>query len=203
MTVEIGDIIKSYLTSLTFIDKLAGVVTTINKVDMDKDNRQVRKTFPVACGMSYEECTTNGKYLDLVPNSNLKAIVYLEDNGINKIGVNGANTVYRASYLMVGWLNLKKLGKTNCSISGQVITTILSKLPVNPFDSGIYKRIDIEVGGQRSKQEVPFRKYSYNEDITQYLMHPYDYFAIPIEATFQINPSCVTEFEESTAINCN
>lgn len=201
MTGEIGEIIKSKLAGLTFIEKLAGVVKSITITIVDADNRSVKKTFPIACNMTYEDCT-NSKYKDLVPNTKIKSLVYLEDQGIRKIGTNGANTVYVASYLLVGWLNLKALGETNCSISGSVVASILKNLNIQPFNEGIYQRIKIEDLGQNPKSNIPFSKYSYDESIMQYLMYPFDYFSIPLQVTFELNPACIEDYIAKTALNC-
>lgn len=202
MTNEIGDIIKDKLSALTFIEKLAGVVKTITISGQDKDNRVYKQSFPVACNMSFEDCTNGSRYQDLVPNSKLKSIVYLEDQGIRKNGVNGANTVYVASFLLVGWLNLKKLGESSCSISGLVVASILKTLNVQPFNEGIYQRIRIEDLGQNPQSNIPFNKYSYDESKTQYLMYPFDYFSIPLQVTFELNTACVDDYVAKSALNC-
>lgn len=204
MDVEVASIVKEYLSSLSFIDKLAGLVKTVTKTDLDKDNRPVKKTFPVACGVDFAQCITNGKYTDLVPNSKIGCMVYLEDNGgVRLIGRNGKNYRFNASYRLVSWINSKKLGYENCSITAQMILSIISALPENPINEGIYQRLLVEVLGQDPKSYVPFSKYSYDEDKTQYLMHPFDYFSLPIEVTFEINPACAAEFIKQTEINCN
>lgn len=203
MTNEIGEIIKSKLADLSFIEKLAGVVKIMNTTAMDANNRSVRKSFPIACNMTYEDCSVKGMYMDLVPNSKVKSIVYLEDQGIRKLNNNGANKVYQATYLLVGWLNLKKLGITDCSGSGKAVANILRVLDLKPFNSGIYLKIQIEDLGQNAASNNPFAKYTYDEDKTQYLMYPYDYFSIPLQVTFEINTStCIDDFPTNEELPC-
>lgn len=211
MTEEVGNILKGLLSDLEvggsgpkpFIDKLAGVVKTIVKTDKDGDNKTVRKSFPVACGMSYAECVNQGRYLDLVPTKKIGCMVYFEDLGIRLIGRNGANYVWRASYRLVGWINMNKLGYDDCSITGNIIATILNKLLVRPANTGIYQRMQVEVVGQDPKSFDPFSKYSYDEEKTQYKMYPFDYFSLPIDVQFEVNPACAEDFEVDTEITCN
>ena len=91
MVIEVGNIIKGYLQPLTFIDKLAGVVKVITKTDLDENNKPVVKKFPVACDVNFNECQTTGKYKDLIPNSSLGCIVFLETQGQDLQGCEGIN----------------------------------------------------------------------------------------------------------------
>ncbi|MBA2648068.1 MAG: hypothetical protein H0U75_00455 [Legionella sp.] len=204
MIVEVADIVQGYFSSLTFIDKRAGLVKAISKTDLDKNNHSVKKTFPVSCNVSAIDCINSGVYQDLMPNSNNKCILYLEDNGgIRLIGRNGRNFVFKASYRIVSWINNSKLGYMDCSVSGQIILALLNALPIQPTNEGIYQRLFVEVLGQDPKSYNPFSKYSYDEDKSQYLMRPFDYFSLPIEVEFHLHPSCAETFIEQTEINCN
>lgn len=213
MIFEIGNIIKQQLeplvsdgSSLTkFIDKLAGVVKVLSKQERNADNTEtIIKTFPVSCDITFEDCIQNGSYKDLIPNSKLGCIVYLEeDDSLDKINeIRGVN-FYKTSYRIVGWLNQKKLGTNDCSITGKIVNTIISKLQQKQFNSGIYQQIDINVIGQDQKSYNPFAKYSYDEDATKYLMAPFDYFSIKIEVTVGVNVKCIEPFEKQTPILCN
>lgn len=204
MTVEVGNIIVGYLQGLTFIDKLAGVVKTITKSDVDGNNNPIRKTFPVACGLEFQDCINKGKYQDLVPDSKLKSIVYLEDSGIRLIRKEGYKNVYTASYRLVSWINQKALGYVDdCSITSKIIDVIISRFPDIPQTSGYYQELLIDVVGQDPKSLNPFSKYSYDEDRTQYLMRPFDYFSLQLEVTFKRDRRCAYQFEEEIEAACN
>lgn len=213
MTTEVGNILKDFLEPLRvggtgenqFIDKLAGVVKTITRSDLDSNNVRVSKTFPVACGVSYEECNKASAYTDLIPDSRLGCIVFFEDLGVRKIDNEGGLANWKASYRLVGWVNNKKLGVNGCSVTGQVINTIIDQFPTRFFNvtGTIYQRCFIEVLGQDPKSTNPFSKYSFDEDKTQYLMSPFDYFSIQIDINYSINSKCLTAFTKNTEINCN
>lgn len=203
MLFEVGEIVKGYLEPLSFIDKRAGLVKTLSKSDVTEKGLRITKSFPVACNVNYEDCIKSGNYTDLVPNNKIGCMIYLEDNGgMQPLGQNGANFVFKANYRLVGWVNNKKLGYEDCSITGQIILSIFAVLPKIPRNEGNYQRLLVELGGQDPKSYVPFAKYSYDEDKTQYLMYPYDYFSLPLSVTFQMNPACVDAFIKQTAINC-
>lgn len=203
MTIEIGDIIKGYLQSLSFIDKLAGVVKVLNKVDVDQNGKTITKRFPVACNVDFSTCNTSDKYKDLIPDSSLGCIVFLEDLGVRFIGNKGNKQGWKASYRLVGWVNNSKLGTDNCSVTGQIIASVINKFPIVPFNNGIYQSVVINVIGQDPKTgNDPFSKYSFDESKTQYLMYPFDYFSLIIDVNFDIDKRCLTDFIKSTPINC-
>jgi len=212
MTIELGNILKSFLEPLKsdgvdstkFIDKLAGVVKTAVRSGKDSNNNRILQSFPIACGTSFEDCNKNGLLTDLVPNSSLGCIVYFEDLGVRLISESGQLRNWKASYKMVGWINAKKLGSDSCSISGSIINTILNQLPTGQFNvtDTPYQRCSIEVLGQDPKSLNPFSKYSYDEDKTQYLMYPFDYFSMQVDVNFSVHRSCVVAFEKETSIIC-
>jgi len=209
MTVEIGNIIKDLLTPFVvggsgtnqFIDKLAGVVKIISKQERTEAESVVIKTFPISCETSLEDCS-GSRLKELMPNSKYGCIVYLEEeSGVDK--VNEFNNVkqYKVSYMLVGWLNQKKLGSDDCSITGAVVNTIINALSVKPFNSGIYQTIQIDVTGQNPKSVNPFSKYSYDEE-TKFLMYPYDYFSLKVSVIVNVNALCIEPFQKNLESNC-
>jgi len=210
MIVEVGEKIKGYLDDFRiggsgtnqFIDKLAGVVQVISKSDKNGDVT-VKKYFPVACGMTYTECINSGKYKDLVPNSKLGFIFYLEEISLQFAGRNGRKYKWIARYKGVGWINKKKLGKsTSCSVSSQIITTLMTAFPEFPENNGNFQGLHIQIVGQDPKTSNPFAKYSYDESVNQFLMAPFEYFSLPIEASFETDPACFEPFELDVEEDC-
>ncbi len=210
MTEEVGNIVIGYLDqfrvggsgSNQFIDKLAGVVQVISKTESD-GNRMVVKSFPVSCNLSYEECNSTSLYKDLVPDSRLGCITYLEDVSMVYVGNRGRKMGWKGQYRLVCWVNKKKLGKASlCSISSQIITTFLSAFPQFPTNEGNYQQVLVKVLGQDPKSYNPFAKYSYDEKVKQYLMHPFEYFSLPIEVSFEIDQSCIEAFEKDAENVC-
>jgi hypothetical protein len=207
MIIEVGNIIKSYLQPLEapagFIDKLAGVVKVITKVDVDENNKSIAKKFPVACDVTYADCMAQGKYKDLIPDSSVGCIVFLEDQGLRFNGMRGHKQTWKGSYKLIGWVNNKKLGYEECSVTGMIVASIINQFPVAPFNSGNYQSASIQVIGQEPKNgQNPFSKYSFDEAQTQYLMYPFDYFSLFIDVNFEIDKRCLTPFVKSASIPC-
>jgi hypothetical protein len=200
MIIEIGDIIIDKIKTLPFIDKYAGVVKPIKYKATTKG--AVEKTFPAACRTTFAECES-GRYLDLVPDSSKKSVVYLESGPARLISRSGPISKWQASYDLIAWLNMPKLGFEGCSYSSIAIMGILDKLPDVPFNiPNKYQQVKITVTGERSKGEDPFLKYKYDETVKQYLMYPYDHFGLNLTVDFNVDKRCVTTAPVGTEIEC-
>lgn len=194
MISQIGDIIIDKISGLPFIDKYTGVVKILSYKDKLPNGNFQTKKFPAACNITLDECST-GRYKDLIPDDSKKSVLYLEDRGMRFIKKEGANISWRASYNLICWLNMPKLGFNDCSYSAIAITSIVSKLPTTPFNSplfnNIYQKVNINLIGQESKANSPFAKYSYDETINQFLMYPFDYFTLLLDVDFTVNQKCI------------
>lgn len=192
MTIDIGDIIIDRLSTLPWLDKYTGVVKTLTYQSRDKDGKTSIKKMPVNCRVSAAECSS-GRYGDMLPDSGVKSVLFLEDNGVRFTKRDGNKFYFRASYNLVVWLNLPGLGYEGCSYSGIAIAGILSKIPQVPFQNtgSIYQMVNINVDGQLGNNTNPFAKYTIPEEITQYLMYPFESFVLPITVDFMTNKSCL------------
>lgn len=198
MTVDIGNILINKLVDLPWVDKYAGVVKPLTMHGDDKK----RIVFPASCQETFWNCS-EGKYKSLIPDSSKRSILYLEDRGIRAISTSGPKIVFRASFDLVCWLNMKLLGFEGCSYSSQAIMGILNKLPIGiPFNNGNYHKINITLNGERPKNENPFSKYSYDEATTQFLMYPFDFFVLNFDVEFEINKRCAEVSELGTVSPC-
>jgi hypothetical protein len=201
MNKDIGDIVMTKLSSLPWFDKYAGVIKVLSFTDTDKDGKVIRKKMPVNCRSTQLECSS-GRYIDLCPDSTKKSVAFLKDKGVRFVEVNGNSSKWKAAFDLVCWINADAIGYENCSYSGIAIQGILSKLSIVPFHDGIYQHIRIQVFGQLPEATNPFAEYNFEEDITQYLMHPYEVFTLPIEVDFSINKNCISVADIDSPINC-
>ncbi len=196
MNNKIASILKSYVETVSWADKVSGLVQTANVRIKDGDSTADR-SYPIACDMDADSCI-KGHYQDLAPDSKKKSVMYFEDRG----GVvlerhEGGRLYYRAALRLVGWVNLKVIqaadcdsGVRGCGTSGDFVVDIIKVLPYVAFDYDDFYGIQIEPPNQVERSVDIFSRYTYNEHATQYLMFPYDYFALDIDITFVI--PCLT-----------
>lgn len=203
MNAAIASILKDYLITLVWKDKVAGLVKPLVRMDPLKQGNfttSVRKTFPISCDISYTDCQSNANlYKDLQPDSNLRSIMYFEDRGVRWIKSEGGNDFYRSSLTLVGWVNMNKFKFTGCYISPLLVQSIRGVIPKTPVNSQVngMTRILSNITGELPKDAGIFSKYTYNEGIIQYLMYPFDYFALTIETDFAMNIACAHLIELS------
>ncbi len=194
MNTEIANIVKAKITSLPFVDQICGLVRVATKTDQDDTNKQYVKSFPVSCETSHTDCTS-GKYTDLTPNSKYKSVIYFEDNGITNLNRVDFDLNFESKLTLVCWLNQKKLGKTGCSVSALAIQSILKALQIDKFfNSNPYVKMQISADGEIIKNKDIFSKYSYDEKVSQYLLYPFDYFALPLSIKYSIREACLTDW---------
>jgi len=106
---------------------------------------------------------------------------------------------------LVGWLNKKKLGKDDCSITSIVVANVIRALTQGKrtFNEFPFTKVSIKINQQVLGDEKIFSRYSYSETEIQYLIYPYDFFALDLKVKFSINEDCMEEFELGIENECN
>lgn len=191
MNQAIANIIKEYIDELTFVDKIAGLVSTQYMTVTGEDGAKVTKSYPVACCNTAEDCKA-GAYNDLTPNSDYKTVLYFEDGGVSLLETTGRFKKMRSRLRLVCWINVAKMNgdpcytDIPCTASTNIIIEIIRALPDFPINYAPFMQVKFDVLNQLVRSNSIFSQYTYNEKQTQYLMSPYDYFALDIETTFSI-----------------
>lgn len=210
MNQAIADIIRHHIENLDFVDKIAGL-TAVTYFDMrDKDNNLVQKSFPIACCVTADDCK-EGAYNELMPDSKYKTVIYFEDQGVTFNRSESNWKYYTSNLRLVCWINVAKIllddcktGKA-CTMSAHIIAEIIRALPSFPSYHSPFSHVYSEVVNQEIRSNSIFSQYTYDEKHIQYLMYPYDYFALDIQTQFAIclketavyNPDCVEPGTES------
>lgn len=191
MNEAIADIIRDYISDLSFIDKLAGLVKAVTVEMRAPDNTTVQKTFPVACCVTADDCKT-GAYNDLVPDSRYKTVIYFEDRGTSFVRSQGPMKYYTSNLRLVCWININKITEATCkeenpcTYAAHLIVDIIRHLPTHPVNVSPFSLVYHEVVSEAIRSNDIFAAYSYDELHAQYLMSPYDYFALDIRTDFSI-----------------
>lgn len=195
MNQTIANIIKDYIDDLDFVDKIAGLVSTTYLSITDDKGVKVTKSFPISCTTTANDCK-EGLYNDLCPDSRYKTIIYFEDGGVTFNKHEGVFKCFTSKLRLVCWINILKLegevcpSGDPCTASADIIKKILCALPTHPVNVSPFATVFPVVTNQVIRSNAIFSQYSYNEKQTQYLMYPYDYFALEISTDFCI---CMTD----------
>ncbi len=151
----------------------------------------VQKTVPIACCVSANDCK-EGAYNELMPNSDYKTVIYFEDGGVSFDRAEGGWKYYTSDLRLVCWINIEKLesgcckGESPCTYAAEIIAEIIRALPEFPENVSPFDHLYSEVVSQVNRTPAIFSAYTYDEKHTQYLMAPYDYFALNIRTNFAI-----------------
>ena len=179
----IADLLKGYIDTLVWSDKTSGLVQTAN-IRIKNGDSVSDKSYPVSCHMTYNACI-KGAYQDLAPDSKKKSVLYFEDKGVAFVEKIGNRMKMRSSLRLVGWLNLCLI-EDSCGQTGSYVIDVIKVLPSHVFSTTEFISIFISSISQVERSVDIFSKYTYNEQATQYLMYPYDYFALDLEIDFVI-----------------
>ena len=190
MNNKIANILKGYIETLDWTDKISGLVQTANVTEKSGDNK-ITKSYPIACDLTEDSCV-KGHYQDLIPDSKKRSVVYFEDKGCVFDKQVRNRLYYKSSLRLVCWLNLKLLEEDpcgtddHCTVSGCYVMDVIKILPHIAFSSGGFYGMFINSISQAERSVDIFSKYTYHEESTQYLLYPYDFFALDIEITFAV-----------------
>jgi len=191
MNQAVASIIKSNIEGLDFVDKIAGLTSVALMTVTDEAGNKVEKRLPIACCTTVEDCKC-GAYNDLCPDSKYKSVLYFEDQGVSFLKYEGNFKWYQSNLRLVCWLNVALIDANccadgiACTLSSKVIAQIIRAMPTHPEDHSPMMRLYSEITDQIVRSSAIFGQYTYNEKQTQYLMYPYDYFALNIRTTFAI-----------------
>lgn len=202
MNTALAEVLRNQVKDLPFVDRIAGMVRPVIKIDSDGNGAKVRKVFPVACDVTEADCNSNSRWTDLVPSTQYKSIIYFEDGGSRLQNKQAGGYNFRSSIKLVCWLNQKKLGYTDCSVSSQAVLSIIKVLPFGYWNSEPFTRAIIVDIQELEKSSVIFGRYTYSEETNQYLMFPYDYFCIQIVTEFHVTKACIESMPLLTPKPC-
>lgn len=204
MNTIVANYLKGIIEPLAFTERVAGMTRTVSMTQPAAAGvGLVVKKFPVSCEVSHRDCISNKQH-HLVPDSNLRSLIYFEDDGASPNGKTARGLSFQGNIRLVCWMNLNKLGQTSCSASALAIGQLVKLLNavVNVNGQSPLNSIRIEGISIVRKDASIFSRYSYNETQAQYLLYPYDYFALDLTVTYEIPFDCINDDWVTTAITC-
>lgn len=205
---EIIQPIKDCICSLEFVDQCEGLVHTYSKPIMDRLDGGLyyeagTVDFPIICNTTFEECESMTS--NVTPDGSRKSVFYFDkvDDWSSPFAYNDKTKQFNGRIMLVGWLNLPKLGYDDCTIKdrviGHLLKVICSKFAKPVQSIGVTKQLCVDFAGVT---DTPFAKYS--QDLyKRWTCSPYEAFGIYLDIETQIAPHCFEDFEiKEPLINC-
>jgi len=186
MNEAIGTMLKEIVMTIEMADKVAGLTRPVSMKIGD-----TLKTFPVGWDVSHRDCI-KGRYNELMPNSKNRSVVYFEDQGTTFIERMAKIQYFESRIRLVAWLDTSKFPSIECPhpLSTEMILQIVAALPVNRVNWGRFREVQIEIQSEVVKSNAIFGAYTYDEQVTQYLFYPYDYFALNFSVLYGHHIDC-------------
>ena len=192
--------------------RTAGVVVPVTK----KDKEGVRFTFPASCDVDGLACWEEGRYFDLLPNDLHRAVIYFEQlTDVRFTGYKDSKDttmIYEADLRLVGWLNMRKFGSTDCTITSRLVLGIIKALTATkgqysrnagalPVIDAAYTNAIVEVEPVRQvrQDQSIFSRYTLSETV---LLYPWDYFALDFTCRLEVGRECFDEVVAGAEIIC-
>ena len=185
--------IVTQLALLPFVDKITGIVKTAHV-----DVAGVVKTIPVALNTDVSVCNPN-VLEDFIPSDKKVSIIYFEDRGTTLTGMENQWLAFTSNFTLVCWFNYKKIAGCLTNTS-QIVGNLIKYLPDNMHNVGTLIGVYLTVEGQQSNDGAVFGKYSYLEEVSQYITYPYGYVALDLSAEYKVRKQCFDDLEICTPI---
>lgn len=189
---KIIDSLLPSLQALSFADLVAGVVVPVSRdIPNDGDTGTVTETFPAYLNYSKTVCAP-ADYIDLVPDSARKSIMYFEDGGSTIESESRHYYNVESSVKLVWWANLKNISAL--TLDGTILSAnILEAIPHFLPNIDYCTKIQIEFTGMDKNDSGIFSAYTYEETRKQYLMYPFDYGALNFTIKWQLAKDCIND----------
>lgn len=201
MNKELATLLKNRIQSdggLEFIDVYSGLVQTVSRRIEDENGNPKTQRFPVSYDTNIVDCGRSPEKA-LTPDSTKKGLIYFEEVSPVSIGRRTASGFYfyRSNINLVAWLNRKKItGDVYSEISKKTIERILAKLSDRQETEVGFINVQIKPESIRQDATI-FSRYTYDEEVTQYLRPPFEFFAISLSVSFYSKIYCEPELNIS------
>lgn len=171
------------------LTKVSGIIQVVER-KIETTGGAVLKRIPVAPTASLINCELQlGSLVDMVPNSKNAGMVYFEDKGLKPAPRRSSSvTFYKSDIRLVCWLNTKLLP---VGVTAQDVFSDLHRRVTQIRQNAVGDlRVVTAIFTGSQRNESVFAEFDYDESQTQYLMPPYDFFAMDFEFTFGVPRGC-------------
>lgn len=216
------------ISGTPLIEKYGGLVIPLTvKEEISKtasgDPILKDKTYPVSCGVNFQQCILNRKYQELVPNTKYRSLAYWEQLGDavqyapeKRYDPKGNRLVFDIPVRLVVWLNIQKMninsgGGQDCSITAPVMLKISDILHNSKqhflIPDAFYNdkaKVEFLFQGQEVKDANRiFGKWSYDSaKMAALYLWPFDWFSLKYTVRFTVKRNCLDALTIGAEVVC-
>lgn len=184
MNSRIASLLKDRIAEFSYVDKVAGLVRTI---EYERAGEVIK--IPVATDVEDALACDDSSLRDMVPDSSYQAIVYFEDRGFVPIRSRTRGLSYQSRLRLVCWVNTEKFN-SDPDAAAKIEQQFHLALTSNTYNFGPFAGVRHTVEGSAQRGHSIFSAYTYPDSARQYLMPPFDAFAIDVLTTLRVLRGC-------------
>jgi hypothetical protein len=189
----VNKIVADLKIDLPFVDKITGIVKTALIQVADKV-----KTIPIAVNLNVSACD-DSTLLNFIPDSSKTSIIYFEDKGTQMTKMENQSVYFTSNFTLVCWFNYEKVNHMLTNTS-QITGNLIKYLPDVMGNISPLIGVVLSVTGEQANDGAVFSKYSYIEEINQYITYPYGYVALDLQAEFRVRKDCIADIQIDATI---
>lgn len=187
MNALIALLLKDRISQFAYVDKLGGLVRSVSF-------ERAGKTIVLPVGADVQDPLQCGdaEILDLVPDERYGVIVFFEDRGLVPIKSRTRGLSWTSSLRLVCWVNTAKLGG-DANAGDKVMQQFLQAINHGPYNVDPFIGVRHRTTGVAAKGATIFGAYTFPDSSRQYLLYPFDAFALEIATEFRVKAGCEPE----------
>ena len=190
--------IQSALEGISWVDNYQGLVRTYRKRTKEGTQRVA-----VVCDASFDDCKSDSSLKEhiVTPDDEYKALVIIENPRGYSIGslFEKQPTEIRAEINIKVWMNLNKIGVSECSSIDNAISEVTSALKGIAEAQGsltLYRITNTQI---TPRDTNIFANYDFGE---KWSLWPFEYFTIQCTISCRARPDCLDFITEGSEIEC-
>lgn len=202
MNTQIASLILSRIRTADFpwAEKTAGLVRAIST----KAKKGGGKTdiLPIAADVLGSADCEPSAIDHLLPDQRYRSILFIECSEFptrkdERIG----SPSWAGKYRIIVWMDCSRVGG-GAGCGDVAYENLVTALDVPMFDADPFRAVVFRVvGGGPARGREIFGKYTMNEERSQYLHYPFDYFALDLQVDFVLPKGCEDQLAEDN-VNC-
>jgi hypothetical protein len=184
MNALVALLLKDRISQFTYVDRLAGMVRAVTK-----ERAGASITIPVDIGVDDPWACGDSEITDMVPNDAYKCIVYFEDRGLRRVQNRTRGISFESRLRLVCWVNTAKFSNDNYA-ADRIMEEFVTDLNTGVYNDGPFMGVRHTTESVPERGKALFSAYTYPDSARQYLLFPFDAFALDIVTTMRIRPGC-------------
>jgi hypothetical protein len=198
-------LMNKLIPQIKFADKFGGIVQVVQKKTAVGQATTVIKKIPYSNVYkipSKEQIQNAGmsEGMQFIPEEKFKGLIYFEDEGCSLSNIRHTRlTMYNAKLRLVCWINMKKISREyNVDTASMAINQASQILCNSKYEQQPFFGVRVSVTTVPPQSANIFSRYDFDQTQGQYLMPPFEFFAMDLNIRFGVPKNCYVGLDPET-----